>query len=284
MKLSVITTDINNILEYSKIGADSFIFGLKNYSSGYINEVDINTIKKIKEIYKGELFIAINKNIFNSELEELEKILLELDEIKINGILFYDLAVLSLTKKLNIKIPLIWNQTHMVTNYNTCNYYYDKGVKYGVVSSEITLEEINEISEMTDMKLFLNIFGYQIMAYTRRHLLNNYFKTISRKMDSNSYIINNNDEEYIIDEEEKGNALYYGKVLNGSVIVPKVNVDYLILNDNNIEKEKFVKVLILYKKLIDSKDEGIIKKIDNLVGENRGFFFKKTIYKVKKNG
>ena len=32
----------------------------------------------------------------------------------------------------------------MVTNYNTCNYYYDKGCEYGVVSSEITLDEINE--------------------------------------------------------------------------------------------------------------------------------------------
>ena len=78
--------------------------------------------------------------------------------------------------------------------------------------------------------------------------------------------------------------MYYGKILNGSVIVPKVDVDYLILNDNNIDKKTFVNVLMLYKKLIDTKDENIIKEIDSLVGDNRGFFFKETIYKVKKNG
>ena len=41
---------------------------------------------------------------------------------------------------------------------------------------------------------------------------------------------------------------------------------------------------MLYKKLYETKDENIVKEIDDLVGDNRGFFFTKTIYKVKKNG
>ena len=284
MKISVITTSVNNIVEYKKMGVDSFIFGLKNFSSGYNNEITLEEIKDIREFYKDELFIAINKNIFNRELDELEAILKELDELDITGILFYDIAILSLKTKLNLKTPLVWNQTHMVTNYNTCNYYYEKGCTYGVVSSEITLEEINEIAANTKMKLFLNILGYQIMGYSRRHLLDNYFKSTDKKRDNNTYIIKNNDEDYIIQEEENGNALYYGKPLNGSIIANKVNVDYLILNDNNFDKDIFIKALILYIKLLDTKDDKYIKEIDELVGDNRGFFFKKTIYKVKKNG
>ena len=284
MKFAIITNSINNILEYTKIGASAFIFGLKNYSSGYNNEVTIDEIREIRETYDGELFIAINKNIFNRELEELETIMKELDNLNINGILFYDMAILSIKKRLGLNIPLVWNQTHMVTNYNTCNYYLEKGCEYGVLSSEITLEEINEIKEKTKMKLFLNILGYQIMGYSRRHLLDNYFKSTDKKRDNNSYIIKNNGDEYIIQEEENGNALYFGKPLNGSVIVNQVNVDYLILNDNNFEKDIFIKAFMLFKKLLDTKDEGIIKEIDKLVGDNRGFFFTKTIYKVKKDG
>ena len=284
MKFAIITNSINNILEYTKIGANAFIFGLKNYSSGYNNEITIDEIKKIREFYNGELFIAINKNIFNRELEELEKIMQELDELNITGILFYDIAVLSIRNKLDLKTPLVWNQTHMVTNYNTCNYYYDKGCSYGVISSEITLDEINEIKKNTKMKLFLNVLGYQIMGYSRRHLLDNYFKSTDKKRDNNTYIIKNNNEDYIIQEEENGNALYYGKPLNGSVIINSVDVDYLIFNDNNFDKDIFIKTFMLYKKLYDTKDENIIKEIDDLVGDNRGFFFTKTIYKVKKNG
>ena len=284
MKFAIITNSINNILEYTKIGANAFIFGLKNYSSGYNNEITIDDIKEIREFYSGELYIAINKNIFNRELDELESIMTELEELNISGILFYDIAVLSIRNRLGLSIPLVWNQTHMVTNYNTCNYYYDKGCEFGVISSEITLDEINEIKKNTNMKLFLNILGYQIMGYSRRHLLDNYFKSTDTKRDNNTYIIKNNDEDYIIQEEENGNALYYGKPLNGSVIANHVDVDYLILNDNNFEKEKFIKTFMLYKKLVDTKDDSITKEIDDLVGDNRGFFFTKTIYKVKKNG
>lgn len=281
MKITVIT-DKNNILEYSKMGANCFIFGLKDFSSGYDNEIDIETIRDIKENFNIELFIAVNKNIFNRELDELKDKLIELDKIEVSGILFYDLSVLSLCKELNLKTNLVWNQTHMVTNYNTCNYYYDKGVNYGVISSEITLNEINEITSKTKMKFFLNIFGYQIMGYSKRHLLDNYFKATLSKRNNKRYIIKNHEEDYIIEEENNGNAIYNGKLLNGSEVVLKVNVDYLILNDFNISKEVFMKVLKLYKELIDTKDEGLINKIDSIVGNDRGFFFKKTIYKVKK--
>lgn len=284
MKITVITNNINNINCYKKIGAEAFIFGLKNFSSGYNNELTLEEIKKLRKEYDGELFIAINKNIFNSELVALEQALIELDKIKIDGILFYDMAVLSIKRRLKLHIPLLWNQTHMVTNFNTCNYYYEKGCDFGVLSGEITLEEINEIKSKTNMKLFLNVFGYPIMGYTRRHLLSNFFKSIKKEKEKNIYTIKNNNEDYIVSEEENGNALYYGKLLNGSIIIPDTSVDYVILNDNLIEEELFKKVLELFKKLIDTKDKKYIEEIDKLVGTDRGFFFKKTIYKVKKNG
>lgn len=283
MKLAIVTNSASNILEYTKIGADAFIFGLKGYSSGYNNELTLEEIEELKNKYDIELYIAINKNIFNKELKDIENALITLDKLKVNGILFYDIAILSIKKRLNLSIPLVWNQTHMVTNYNTCNYFYNNGCNYGLLASEITQDEINEISNKTDMKLFLNIFGHQIMGYTRRHLVDNYFKSIGKERVKKSYVVKNNNEEYIVDEEDNGNAFYFGKPLNGSVVVPSINVDYLILNDNFIDKDLFMKILDLYKKLVNTKDLKYAKEIDNLVGDNRGFFYKKTIYKVKKN-
>ena len=284
MKLAIITNSVDNILEYTKIGADAFIFGLKSYSSGYNNELTIEEISNLREKYSGELFIAINKNIFNRELADLEVKMQQLDELNISGILFYDMAILSIRNRLGLNVPLVWNQTHMVTNYNTCNYYYDKGCEFGVLSSEITLEEVNEIKKNTKMKLFLNVLGYQVMAYSRRHLLENYFTSINKKREKNSYVIKNNGEDYIVREEENGNALLFGKPLNGSVVINQTDVDYIILNDNYFDKEIFIKALSLFRKLVDTKDESLVKEIDSIVGENRGFFFTKTIYKVKKNG
>ena len=282
MKIATVCSK-DNILEYKKIGASAFIFGLLNFSSGYHNELSIEEIKELRTIYDGELFIAVNKNMFNSDLEELEKELIELDKLNINGILFYDISVLSLHNRLNLKTPLVWNQTHMVTNYNTCNYYYDKGCTYGVIASEITLDEINEISKKTKMKLFVNVLGYQVMGYSRRSLLSNYFKSIGKEREKNNYTIVNNGEEYIVREENKGNAFLFGKPLNGSNIIKDLDVDYIILNDYNFDKDTFSKALELYTKLVETKDDKNALELDNLVGDNRGFFFTKTIYKVKKN-
>lgn len=282
MKIATVCSK-DNMLEYGKIGANAFIFGLLDYSSGYHNELSVEEIKEIRSNYDGELFIAVNKNMFNRELDDLEKKLIELDNLNINGILFYDIAVLSIHNRLNLKTPLVWNQTHMVTNYNTCNYYYDKGCKYGVVASEITLDEIKEIKEKTKMQLFVNVLGYQVMGYSRRSLLSNYFKSIDKKLEKDNYIIENNNEDYIVREEKHGNVFLFGKPLNGSVVIKDLDIDYVILNDYNFTKETFTKALQLYVELVKTKEDKYIKELDDLIGDNRGFFFKKTIYKVKKN-
>lgn len=282
MKLTVVS-NVSNIEEYKKIGADAFIFGLKNYCSGYYNSLSLEEIKKLREDYDGELFIAINKNIFNEELKELEEALIFLDKIHVDGVLFYDLSILYIKRRLNLALPLVWNQTHMVTNYNSCNYYYNKGVEYGVVASEITLEEVNELNNKTNMKLFLNVLGYQVMSYSRRNLVDNFFKSIGKVREKESYIIKNNGEDYLINQEDNGACLFSHKVLNGSVVISNTQVDYVILNDMDIPHDVFTKCLCLFRKLIDTKDEKFVKEIDSLIGEDRGFFFNKTIYKVKKN-
>ena len=107
MKLLVIPTTIN-IKKFEN--AEAFLFGLKDFSYTTPISVTLKDLKKMKQKTNKEIFIKIDKNIFNKDIENLKKILLELDSLNINGILFYDLSVLSLAKKLEIKTPLIWNQ------------------------------------------------------------------------------------------------------------------------------------------------------------------------------
>ena len=283
MKLTVIPNNINNIKEYIKIGANAFIFALKDYSCGYEKYYSLDEIKSVIKDNDIEVFISLNKNFFNEELDDLEKVLIEISNMNVKGVLFYDLAVLSLRDKNKLNLDLVWNQTHMVTNYNTCNYYYDKNVKYGVVSKEITVEEINEMNKNTNMSLMSYIFCYPLMSYTRRSLLTNYFKSHNYNKKNNKYIVVNNDEEYIVNEEESGTAFYINKLLNGSDVINSITTDYLIFDESFIDHELFIKVFELFKKYYESKDESIKKEIDDLVGDYSGFFHIKTIYKVKKN-
>ncbi|MGN0992661.1 MAG: U32 family peptidase [Bacilli bacterium] len=267
--------------------AKSFLFGLKGLST-YENEITLEEIKNLKD---KEVFLAIDKNIFDSDLESLENNLKIIDNFNIKGILFYDLAVLNLAKKYNIKTPLIWNQNFLATNYKTCNFYQKEGVKGAVISSEITIEEIEEISKNTNLDLFLNIFGYRLMAISKRNLITNYFKYLGLENKSQINYMMQKDEKYPVIESKIGTKFYTKDILNGIKYInrlKKSNIKYIILDDNLIDENIFKEVADIYEETVkkDFTDKQLLEKeneIKKLLSNTSTLFLdKKTIYKVKR--
>ena len=286
MKVLTKINNKENINLYKK-NSDGFILGLKNFSVGFDYECSIDEIQTlVKEFSNKEIFISINKNIFNDELPYLEEILTKLSSIKIKGILFYDMAVLYLKNKNNLNIDLVWNQTHMVTNYNTCNYYYDKGVKFAYISGEITLEEIIEIQEKSKSSLMVEIVSHQIMSHSKRKLLTNYYNSINKKYNGEVKTITEKENSYLIKEKKEGTIIKTDKILNGIPIIRKLvenNIDYIVIDESEINKDLIVKSLKIVNEIINNKN--VNQNIENsysLLGNNTSFFFNKTIYKVKK--
>jgi len=286
MKIVVVPNDVNNLDKYIYSGAEGFIFGLKNYSINYLG-LNIDEIKNIVDQYKNiDIFISINKTIFNSELSDVEEKLIELDSIPIKGVLFYDLGILSLYKKHNFSYSLGWHQTHMVTNYNTCNYYYNKGVEYGVLVSEITKDEMIQIKNNTPMKLFSFILGHPIMAHSKRRLLTNYYSSQNKKYDNGLKTISERDKEYLIVDNSDGTSIYEGDIISGVDYLNELDkalIEYGIIHGFNIEDELLIKLIYLVRDILDNNNKNSIDEIKTLIGNNTGFFNKKTIFKVKKN-
>ena len=274
-----------SILDYLNY-TNSFIIGLKDFSINY-QEYSVDEIKKLKKEYPNiEIFVSVNKNIFNSDLKELENVLFELNKLGISGLLFYDLSILSLTQKNNLSIPLVWSQEHMTTNYNTCNYYYDKGVEYAYLSSEITTDEIFEIKEKSKIKLISFFFGYPDVSFTKRKLLTNYFLYNNLDKKSDWYTISSDDNKYFIKESNLGTRILYGKILNG--IKPFYELmnttHYGLFNEELMDHDTFIKGLDIFKKLQDNKitlDEANNKISELVNSDDTVFYYKKTIYKVK---
>ncbi len=274
------------ILDYLNY-TNSFIIGLKDFSINY-QEYSIDEIKDLKEEYPNiELFVSVNKNIFNSDLTLLEERLTELSKLDITGVLFYDLSVLSIVNKNKLNLSLVWAAEHMTTNYNTCNYYLDKGVKYVYLSSEITVDEIKEIKEKSNIKLISFFFGYPDVSFSKRKLLTNYFLYNKLDKEKDWYTISSDeDNKYFIKESKLGTRILYGKVMNG--IKPfndlKDTVDYGVLNEELMDHDTFIKGLSVYKDLLDNKINYLEanEKITNLVNsDDTVFYYRKTIYKVK---
>ena len=264
---------------------DGVIVGIKDLSINQPAYFTLDEIKKINEIIKNngkEIFVSLNKNMFNKDLEILEYTLLQLDNLKLNGILYYDIAIVNFKKNLKLVTPLVWNQEHLTTNYLTSNFWYEYGAKYTMLSSEITLDEINEIALNANAKTMVPIFGYLPMFVSRRHLVKNYLDTFKIKDDSNINYIEKEDKIYAIIDSTDGTLAYSNKCLNGINETLKLNVDYIVLNSFNINNATFKRVVSMYNIVNESNVQEFKEEIDKMLDTDTGFLYKETVYEVKK--
>lgn len=273
---------------------DGIIVGLKDYAVHSSLILSIDEIKMLREKYVGkQVFIVINKNLENKDIIYMEEVLHVFEKIGIDGVFFYDLAILSIKKRLGLTLDLVWNQTHMVTNYNTCNYYFKEGVKYALLSSEITVEEMCAIKKNSSILPMVYVFGKNTVAHSKRSLLSNYFNHYKKEKKKDFYLIRENvtNAEYLVKEGDLGTTIVNNALLNGINAVydlKKAGFEHFILEEV-CKEDLFLKVLACYRQVLEDKHENDREKnveiMKNLIhSDYEGFFYKKTIYKVKKNG
>lgn len=266
----------NNKKQFN-LNCTGLIIGLRELS---INVPCFFELTDLKEINK-EIFILLNKNMFNADLNYLKETLLELNNYHIKGVIFYDMSVVNLYRKLDLNYDLIWYQEHMTTNYSTVNFMVDQGIKYAYISNDITLREMKEIKQNTKSKLITNVFGYLPIFNSRRPLVTNYLKTFKlKKQLSNAYLKQEGCHYPITEEHET--VLYSSFILNGLKEMLDLDYDYFVLNSFKIEDDKFEKVIDIfnevdYNNLSDCEDK--LNRLFNNLG--KGFFYEDTVYKVK---
>lgn len=177
----------------------------------------------------------------------------------------------------------------MVNNYKTCNYYHSQGVKYALLSKEITLEEIKEIITKSKIEAMVETVSMPSVAFSKRKLLTNYYHNLNKEAKKNLVVTEKaTNEEYQVLEDETGTNFFLNKITNATSIIKELyscNCPYIILREYGIDHELFKELLIDTQKYIESKcqDEEYINKYESL-NDFTNFFFKKTIYQVKKNG
>lgn len=283
MKLLVEPMNKENL----KFNCDGLILAIKDYAVESNTYFTLDEIKNISDSFSGEIFVKLNKNLMNDDIPFVKDILVQLDKMNITGVFFYDLAVLELKRELNLNIDLVWNQTHMVNNYKTCNYYYSKEVKYALLGKEITLDEILEIIDLSDITSMVEVVSKPSVAFSKRKLVSNYYKDMgidgSKEIIVNEKVSNLN---FDIKEDSNGTVFFLDLITNGTSIIRDLydnGCSYIIMREYGIDNfRELVNDTMEYIK--DScSDLSYVLKYKKL-GDSTNFFFKKTIYRVKKNG
>lgn len=256
MQTSKVLININNLNElndYRKVGIANFLFPIKGLSVGYTS-FDIDEVPE-------QSYLLINRVLDTEGINLFKSIIPKLNRFK--GILFEDLGILNLLKDTDIE--LIWNQAHFAVNYNSINYYLNHGCNSAVISNEITKEEIEEIINKVDKPIVFNIFGKNMIMYSRRSLVSNFNKHANIDNVNNVDIKDKTDKAYFtLVEDEYGTAVFNKEYFN--------YINKLEYDDNKIKYYLITN--------IDLEPTEIIDIINGKEFGNDGFLYKKTTYKM----
>ena len=282
-KILTIPSNLNEIEKTIEI-IDGFIIGIKDMCVNTNFCIGIEQLDLLNKLKGKDIFISLNKNMHNKDLELVKEILIKLNNYNIKGVLYYDVGILYIYNKLDLNYDLVWSQEHLTTNYNTINYWNDMGAKYAYISSDITEEEIIKITENSKSKLLVTLFGYLPMFVSKRHIIKNYLEYFKLNDESNINYMEKEDKTYPIIDNKVGTQVYSNNILNGIKSSLNINVDYIILNSFGIELDKFINIIEMFKTVNKDNVEEYNEKINSMfTNVDYGFLNTKTIYRVKKN-
>ena len=193
----------------------------------------------------------------------------------LDGIIVGDVSALTY----NLKTNIILDQLHLNNSFYTMNHYKDNGVNGIILTNDITIDEINEIKDNSNIILFKQVFGNVHLSSSVRNLISNYLDYFKINHSDYKYYINENNSSnsYLVVEDDFGTHIFNSKKLNLIDKLASLKTDYFIINTYLLDRKKLDEVITSYI----NNDQDMKNKIDELYNCDEGFIDIKTIYKVK---
>lgn len=140
-------------------------FGARAYSDNYSLD-DIKTIVNIAHVLNKKIYVTVNTIIKENELEDVYKLIDNLASINVDGIIATDYAVINYIIN-NFK----YLEAHISTQAEVRNLldalYFEKlGAKRVVLARELSLDEIRNIKNNTNVDLEVFIHGALCVSYS----------------------------------------------------------------------------------------------------------------------
>ncbi|ADC87397.1 MULTISPECIES: peptidase U32 family protein [Staphylococcus] len=287
-------------------GADAFVIGEQKFGLRLAGEFKRTDMKKAVEIahkHNKKVYAAVNGIFHNYHLEALEDYITFLHEINVDRIIFGDPAVVMYVKAQPHPIALNWDAEALVTNHFQCNYWGQKGAKRAVLARELSLEEIINIKEQSDVEIEVQVHGMTCMFQSKRMLLGNYYTFQDKQMK----IERQQDEQYLLlYDEERDNKYPVFEDYNGTHIMSpndiclieeleplfSAGIDSFKI-DGILQTEEYINVTTRqYREAIDLYNDDpetyedekfmLVDPIEDIQPAHRpfdeGFLFKQTVY------
>ncbi|HEX7583574.1 MAG TPA: peptidase U32 family protein [Prolixibacteraceae bacterium] len=159
-------------------GADAVYMGLQEFNargraSNFTKPLLQLAVQKAHE-KKIKVYITLNILIKNKEIDQLIDILVFLDSLKVDGIIFQDWGVYYLARKY---FPsLVLHASTQMGNHNSVgvNYNASKGIVRTILARELTMPELEKIVKQSKAELEVFIHGALCYSFSGMCLFSSY--------------------------------------------------------------------------------------------------------------
>ena len=256
-KILLCVESLDSIKKYEELGISNFLFPLKDYSVGY-EDFSLEDI----ESCECDAYILANRLLTDDDIDEFLK--LEFPS-NVKGFLIEDTGLYMELKDKGY--TLINYQNHLNNNYETVNYWLDRFDSL-VISTDITLEEIEKIIDESKKPLVLYTFGYPMIMYSRRHLVTNYYREFDLG-DKKEVVIKDPKKtfEFRLKETKYGTSCFANEILDARKEAKKLDDEkilFYLVNAQGIEEDDVLKVILG----------------EEILNTSQGFLYKKTVFRI----
>ncbi len=132
--------------------ADAIYFGIKQYNMRQkANNFDRKDLKKVSDFCHSKnppikAYLTTNILIYDTELQDLERLILEAKDSGIDAIIAHDLAAIRIAKRNNIEFHISTQAN--VSNIEAAKFYEELGAERIILARELSLKQIKLIKHL----------------------------------------------------------------------------------------------------------------------------------------
>ena len=159
-------------------GADAVYLGGRQFSlrahATNFNDNEIGKAVDYAHQHGVKVYVTVNILAHNRDLAELPTYLEALGSAKVDGLIISDPGVMRAAGNVVPELPIHLSTQANVTNLESARFWQEQGVKRINTARELSLTEISEIKQGTDLEIETFVHGALCISYSGRCLLSCY--------------------------------------------------------------------------------------------------------------
>ena len=147
-------------------GADAVYIGAPQFgarSNANNSMEDVAEMVQYAHLFKAQVFVVMNTILYDNELEDCRKMIVELYDIGVDALIVQDMAIMEMDLP-----PIVIHASTQANNRDPkhVKFLADAGMKRVVLARELNLHQIKEISAATDVELEFFVTGALCVSFS----------------------------------------------------------------------------------------------------------------------